>query len=254
MDSGLGSDEEQRRGRTKEQKQRHNQQLASGCFSDGVIDNGPSITDAEELERRSHERRQGALLFRTSIPQFSTVHMPECTSSPPDTPYNSIVHIDEEVPQESAHKPPLGFYVDLNEMENPEPAPTLSTTSEKKNIFSMVIDFQAAKKDMPNRLKRSRLGSSTSSNNGDPKECNSGDVKCNSSSASELNGHGDGTKEVNGVVQDHPPKIVSNGSEESRSSVEITAENENSTECTEDVISSKQVRSFTCFYVFVLPP
>lgn len=82
MDSGLGSDEERRTsnssngGRTttttKQQKQLHNQRLLSGCFIDAS-----SLTDDGDVseERRSEERRQGALIFQTSIPQFSMLQM-----------------------------------------------------------------------------------------------------------------------------------------------------------------------------------
>lgn len=186
MDSGLGSDEE-RRGRTKEQKQRHNQQLLSACFLDTGVDSNASSLENGDVERRSQERRQGALLFQTSIPQYSTVHMPEC--SPPDTPYNSIVHIENDEQSlesvDALHKAPLGFYVDLSDVQDPEP-PVPSTTSAKKNIFSMVIDFQAPKKDMPHRLRRSRIGSSTSSNNSDMKDSNSSGTRDN---GSDSNGH-----------------------------------------------------------------
>lgn len=166
MDSGLGSDED-RRTRTKEQKQRHNQQLLSGCFIDAA-----SLTDdGEEINhRRTDERRQGALIFQTSIPNFSMLQMSSsqehsdfpsmsnsCSSLPiaindPNTPFNSIVQLDTER-VDSASKTPLGFYVDLNDVEE-APSPTPSTSA-KKNIFSMVIDFEAPKKDMPSRLSSS---------------------------------------------------------------------------------------------------
>lgn len=166
MDSGLGSDED-RRTRTKEQKQRHNQQLLSGCFIDAA-----SLTDdGEEINhRRTDERRQGALIFQTSIPNFSMLQMSSsqehsdfpsmsnsCSSLPittndPNTPFNSIVQLDAER-VDSASKTPLGFYVDLNDVEE-APSPTPSTSA-KKNIFSMVIDFEAPKKDMPSRLSSS---------------------------------------------------------------------------------------------------
>lgn len=70
MDSGLGSDED-RRGRTKEQKQLRNQQLLSGCF----IDAASLSDDADVDQRRNDERRQGALIFQSSIPQFSMLQM-----------------------------------------------------------------------------------------------------------------------------------------------------------------------------------
>ncbi|XP_022905702.1 BTB/POZ domain-containing protein 8 [Onthophagus taurus] len=195
MDSGLGSDEERRGRTTKEQKQRHNQQLLTGCFingggidsvrSDGGGENDIPINTNGDMARRSHhERRQGALLFQTSIPQYSTMHMPEC--SPPDTPYNSIVHIEDEPPPQEIeqHKAPLRFYVDLSEVEDPEPPIPPPSTSAKKNIFSMVIDFQAPKKDMPKNLRRSRGGSAaSSSSNGDS---NGGGMKNGGESS---NGH-----------------------------------------------------------------
>lgn len=174
MDSGLGSDEE-RRGRTKEQKQRHNQQLLSGCFIDAAtLSDETEITD----QRRNDERRQGALLFQSSIPQFSMLQMPilsaSCTSIPTSascstdntTPYNSIVHLDQE---NSSQKPSLGFYVDLSDVGEPESSePEVSNASAKKNIFSMVIDFEAPKKDKPTCLSSSlRNGKKTKNINQD---------------------------------------------------------------------------------------
>ncbi|CAH0546382.1 unnamed protein product [Brassicogethes aeneus] len=162
MDSGLGSDED-RKGRTKEQKQLHNQQLLSGCF----IDASSLSDDAEVLDqRRTDERRQGALIFQNSIPNFSMLQMPNSTeerdfdcasgnmSNFPETstPYNSIIQLDLEE-QEAARKSPLGFYVDLNDVADvPETPPANST---KKNIFSMVIDFEAPKKGKPTTLSSS---------------------------------------------------------------------------------------------------
>jgi hypothetical protein len=158
MDSGLGSDED-RKGRTKEQKQLRNQQLLSGCFIDAA-----SLSDDAEVvvdQRRNDERRQGALIFQSAIPQFSMLQMAgneanEINGSAPNypetsTPYNSIVHLDVE--EEAARKSPLGFYVDLNEM--PDPPKTPPATSAKKNIFSMVIDFEGPKKDKPTKLSSS---------------------------------------------------------------------------------------------------
>jgi hypothetical protein len=158
MDSGLGSDED-RKGRTKEQKQLRNQQLLSGCFIDAA-----SLSDDAEVvvdQRRNDERRQGALIFQSAIPQFSMLQMAgneanEVNGSAPNypetsTPYNSIVHLDVE--EEAARKSPLGFYVDLNEM--PDPPKTPPATSAKKNIFSMVIDFEGPKKDKPTKLSSS---------------------------------------------------------------------------------------------------
>lgn len=154
MDSGLGSDED-RRSRTKEQKQLRNQQLLSGCFIDAA-----SLSDDAEVavdQRRTDERRQGALIFQSSIPQFSMLQMAgneatEAATVPfpeTSTPYNSIVHLEEE----ATRKSPLGFYVDLNEM--PEPPKTPPATAAKKNIFSMVIDFEGPKKDKPTKLSSS---------------------------------------------------------------------------------------------------
>lgn len=162
MDSGLGSDED-RRGRTKEQKQLHNQQLLSGCFIDAS-----SLSDDAEVvdQRRSDERRQGALIFQNSVPHFSMLQMTNaaedrsytCSSSNlssfPDTstPYNSIVQLDVEEASASV-KSPLGFYVDLSNVEEtPNTPPSASTT---KNIFSMVIDFEGPKKDKPIKLSSS---------------------------------------------------------------------------------------------------
>lgn len=162
MDSGLGSDED-RRGRTKEQKQLHNQQLLSGCFIDAA-----SLSDDAEVvdQRRSDERRQGALLFQTSVPHFSMLQMSNSTetrsfssvgnlsSNYPEssTPYNSIIQLDLDEP-ETSRKSPLGFYVDLSDVaEAPKTPPSASAT---KNIFSMVIDFEAPKKDKPTKLSSS---------------------------------------------------------------------------------------------------
>ncbi|XP_056630262.1 uncharacterized protein LOC130440916 [Diorhabda sublineata] len=161
MDSGLGSDED-RRSRTKEQKQLHNQQLLSGCFIDAA-----SLSDESEIvdQRRNDERRQGALLFQTSVPHFSMVQIPndENFSFPSNnlnapqfpetsTPYNSIVQLDSD---EAARKSPLGFYVDLNDV-NESPS-SLPNPSVKKNIFSMVIDFEGPKKEKPVKLSSSLI-------------------------------------------------------------------------------------------------
>ncbi|XP_018572131.1 uncharacterized protein LOC108911636 [Anoplophora glabripennis] len=162
MDSGLGSDED-RRGRTKEQKQLHNQQLLSGCFIDAA-----SLSDDAEVvdQRRNDERRQGALLFQTSVPHFSMLQMSSSSEARsfstsagnltnyPDTstPYNSIIQLDLDEP-ETSRKSPLGFYVDLSDVaEAPKTPPSASAT---KNIFSMVIDFEAPKKDKPTKLSSS---------------------------------------------------------------------------------------------------
>lgn len=151
MDSGLGSDED-RRGKTKEQKQLRNQQLLSGCFIDAA-----SLSDDGDVDqRRNDERRQGALIFQSSIPQFSMLQMSDTEvdntfshSDIPDnfiettTPFNSIVQVDSD---DSVRKSPLGFYVDLSEVPDiPKCAPSCA----KKNIFSMVIDFEAPKKEKP---------------------------------------------------------------------------------------------------------
>lgn len=169
MDSGLGSDEERRtsngRTTTKEQKQLHNQRLLSGCFIDAS-----SLTDDGDIsvERRRDERRQGALIFQTSIPQFSMLQMssseencsfPVAPSSScssvlppePNTPFNSFVQLEN-----ASCKSPLGFYVDLNDVPA-EPPPSSSSSTATKNIFSMVIDFEAPKKDMPSRLSSSLI-------------------------------------------------------------------------------------------------
>ncbi|KAK9891987.1 hypothetical protein WA026_017467, partial [Henosepilachna vigintioctopunctata] len=155
MDSGLGSDED-RRGKTKEQKQLRNQQLLSGCF----IDAASLSDDADVDQRRNDERRQGARIFESSIPQFSMLQMSgsdlDHSFSNNDsladnfadttTPYNSIVNFDSD---ESARKSPLGFYVDFNQVQDiPKSAPS----NVKKNIFSMTIDFKAAKKEKPTTL------------------------------------------------------------------------------------------------------
>lgn len=171
MDSGLGSDED-RQGRTttKEQKQLHNQRLLSGCFIDAssLTDDGAvseQETTTTTTRRRSDERRQGALIFQTSIPQFSMLQMSSsednfpivpsasCSSMTvppePNTPFNSIVQLET--------KSPLGFYVDLSEVpDEPPPMPQTSNNT-RKNIFSMVIDFEAPKKDMPTRLSSSLI-------------------------------------------------------------------------------------------------
>lgn len=67
------------------------------------------------------------------------------------TPYNSIVQLDHpEDLDRGKNKSPLGFYVDLSQVaETPHTPPS---TSSKKNIFSMVIDFEGPKKDKPIKL------------------------------------------------------------------------------------------------------
>ncbi|KAL3274890.1 hypothetical protein HHI36_019672 [Cryptolaemus montrouzieri] len=161
MDSGLGSDED-RKGRTKEQKQLRNQQLLSGCF----IDAASLSDDADADQRRNDERRQGALIFQSSIPQFSMLQMSDSDLSnnicnddnatgnfeETSTPFNSIVHLDSD---DSARKSPLGFYVDLSEVpEIPKSAPVSGL---RKNIFSLVIDFEAPKKEKPVSLSSSYI-------------------------------------------------------------------------------------------------
>ncbi|KAL1517714.1 hypothetical protein ABEB36_001446 [Hypothenemus hampei] len=159
MDSGLGSDEDRRGSRTKEEKQLHNQQLLSGCFIDAA-----SLSDEAEVvvdQRRTEERRQGALLFQSSIPQFSMLQISNSERAgnfnhDTSTPYNSIVqldHQDNEDQEEPRSKSPLGFYVDLSEV--PDTPKTPPSTSTKKNIFSMVIDFEGPKKDKPVKLSSS---------------------------------------------------------------------------------------------------
>lgn len=164
MDSGLGSDED-RQGRTttKEQKQLHNQRLLSGCFIDASSLTDDGDVSEQETRRRSDERRQGALIFQTSIPQFSMLQMsssednfPVAPSSScssvvpePNTPFNSIVQLET--------KSPLGFYVDLSEVPDEPPPPVPQPSNTRKNIFSMVIDFEAPKKDMPTRLSSSLI-------------------------------------------------------------------------------------------------
>ncbi|XP_060520217.1 BTB/POZ domain-containing protein 8 isoform X2 [Cylas formicarius] len=183
MDSGLGSDED-RRGRTKEQKQLHNQQLLSGCFIDAAT---LSDEPAEAVDqRRNDERRQGAIVFQSSIPQFSMLQMsssmeerefcsPRSLSNYPDTntPYNSIVQLEGHEGQDASSKAkmPLGFYVDLSEVPD-DPVPP--STSTKKNIFSMVIDFEGPKKDKPNKLSSSFIAHRKNKLNK-----NSPSVKCN---------------------------------------------------------------------------
>ncbi|KAF5280563.1 hypothetical protein FQR65_LT00314 [Abscondita terminalis] len=169
MDSGLGSDDE-KKSRTKAQKQLQNQQkqLFSGCFIDAT-----SLGDEGEYDhRRNDERRQGALIFRSSIPQYSMLQMPSLDSGETSegiidhlheeknilqdvetgTPHNSIVQIDSEV----VRKTPVGFYVDLGEVGVAEATPVLPV--EKKNIFSMTIDFNVPKREMPTRLSTSLYG------------------------------------------------------------------------------------------------
>lgn len=164
MDSGLGSDDDHR-GRTKEQKQLHNQ-LLSGCLAS---DDGFSNSTENHDQRRNDERRQGALLFQRSIPQFSMLQISEpCEDnnfsipqnisshfSETDTPYNSIeLEAVGSEETEAARKSPLGFYVDLSEITdvNADPSSSNATT---KNIFSMVIDFEGPKKEKPIKLSSS---------------------------------------------------------------------------------------------------
>lgn len=154
MDSGLGSDDDHK-GRTKEQKQLRNQQLLNACSNNSLeICNSNEHLDQRQ---RSDERRQGALLFQRSIPQFSMLQISEPTEernftnstqtlhfSETDTPYNSIEQTDPDEAETSRRS--LGFYVDLNDISESQTVPTSSTT---KNIFSMVIDFEEPKKAKP---------------------------------------------------------------------------------------------------------
>lgn len=163
MDSGLGSDDDHI-GKTKEQKQLRNQQILSGCFIDAS-----ALSDEADIEERRHEeKRQGALIFKTSITQFSTLQMSTNGSIEepvfPDndrmlpkfpetsTPFNSIVNVEQNNPEASGRKTPLGFYVDLSEVLE---APKTPPSTLKKNIFSMVIDFEAPKKQKPSSLSSS---------------------------------------------------------------------------------------------------
>ncbi|KAF5304097.1 hypothetical protein FQA39_LY01882 [Lamprigera yunnana] len=199
MDSGLGSDDE-KKNRTKAQKQLQNQQkqLFSGCFIDAT-----SLGDEGECDhRRNDERRQGALIFRSSIPQYSMLQIPSLdsgeTSEEPNynshqeknnlqeaqtvTPHNSIVQIDSEV----VRKTPVGFYVDLGEVEVVET--TSSAPSEKKNIFSMTIDFNVPKREMPTRLSTSLYGKKKQSNIKTPLSLSSSRLCDGASSSSSTNG------------------------------------------------------------------
>lgn len=161
MDSGLGSDDDHK-GRTKEQKQLRNQQLLNAC-SNNSLDICDNAEDSDQRQR-TEERRQGALLFQRSIPQFSMLQITEPIEdrnftdsrqtlqlSETDTPYNSIEQIDPEDAETS--KRSLGFYVDLNDISESQNVPTSSTT---KNIFSMVIDFEEPKKNKPLKFTSSR--------------------------------------------------------------------------------------------------
>lgn len=157
MDSGLGSDDDHK-GRTKEQKQLRNQQLLNAC-SNNSLDTCNSVEHSDHRQR-SDERRQGAMLFQRSIPQFSMLQISEPIEdrnftdstqtlhlSETDTPYNSIEQIDPEDAETSRRS--LGFYVDLNDISESQTVPTSTTT---KNIFSMVIDFEGPKKNKPVKL------------------------------------------------------------------------------------------------------
>ncbi|CAG9763153.1 unnamed protein product [Ceutorhynchus assimilis] len=150
MDSGLGSDDD-RRGNsrtTKEQKQLHNQQLVSGCFIDAA-----SLSDDQEPQEVA-ERRQGALIFQSSIPQFSMLQIEEAACQYPEetnTPFNSIVHEDVEGGSSRNNNNNIGFYVDLSQVADTD-ADTPKTPLQTKNIFSMVIDFEGPKKDKPTKL------------------------------------------------------------------------------------------------------
>lgn len=218
MDSGLGSDEDRGKTRTKEQKQLRNQQLLSGCFIDAASLSDESEQVAAAEHRRKDERRQGALIFQSSIPQFSMLQITDpqqqqdeesCSNSihnnygstqcmgnfPPETntPYNSIVHLDmDEEEPETARKSPLGFYVDLSDVPVPA-SKTPPSSSAKKNIFSMVIDFEAPKKDKPTKLSSSYISKKSKAQNktGLLGKCNSGSL---SSSVSSINSTKDGCK------------------------------------------------------------
>ncbi|KAK4877172.1 hypothetical protein RN001_009678 [Aquatica leii] len=199
MDSGLGSDDE-KKSRTKAQKQLQNQQkqLFSGCFIDAT-----SLGDEGEYDhRRNDERRQGALIFRSSIPQYSMLQMPSLDSGETSegtvdnfheeksvlqetsTPHNSIVQIDPEV----VRKTPVGFYVDLGEVEVVETTPAVPV--EKKNIFSMTIDFNVPKREMPTRLSTSLYGRKRLSSIKTPLSLSTSRLCDGASSSSSTNGDG----------------------------------------------------------------
>lgn len=119
-------------------------------------------------------------------------------------------------------KSPLGFYVDLNDVPV-EPPPPPQPPAQQKNIFSMVIDFEAPKKDMPSRLsssliarrkvrdKRTRdnnnssrslsAASSSSSYNGESFTRN-GDEAARNSSSSSLCSNAEGNQSVSASASD----------------------------------------------------
>lgn len=104
------------------------------------------------------ERRQGALVFQSSIPNYSmlqTHHVrsqedgASALSDDPSTPHNSIVQISTE---DASKKMPVGFYVDLNDIDEASKSEQPQANT-KKNIFSLVIDFDEPKRDMPSKFK-----------------------------------------------------------------------------------------------------
>lgn len=106
------------------------------------------------------ERHQGALVFQSSIPNYSmlqTHHMRSqedgatALDEDPVTPHNSIVQINDGVGGKKML--PVGFYVDLNEVGEAASSEEQPKTGAKKNIFSMIIDFDEPKRDMPSRLR-----------------------------------------------------------------------------------------------------
>ncbi|CAG9855783.1 unnamed protein product [Phyllotreta striolata] len=213
MDSGLGSDDDHRT-RTKEQKQLHNQQLLSGCFIDAA-----SLSDDSEVveQRRNDERRQGSMLFQTSIPHYSMVQMQprefdSGSNSYPDTstPFNSIVHLDASEAERARSKSPLGFYVDLSDV--PEASASPPSSSVKKNIFSMVIDFEGPKKEKPVKL----------SSNRKPKPANRSNLLVQSgslsSSVSSVNSNVAGTSRQSDELEVLSATLVKNLSVSSKSS------------------------------------
>lgn len=100
-------------------------------------------------------------------------------------------------------KSSLGFYIDLNDIpkENKESKPAISKTeseqTSKKNIFSMYIDFEAPKKEMPSRLSQSLCLKKPDKSNLTEVENNGCEVKNDNGKKSKIDvGYQNGDKEA----------------------------------------------------------
>lgn len=126
-------------------------------------------------------------MVQISLPTSNEKERDECDCEYTDGEEEKTLKDEDDA---EIHKTSLGFYVDLSEVEEPEP-PTIEIAAKKKNIFSMVIDFEAPKKDKP-RLASSLLKNSSNRNSGSKRKnslqsdspCTKGDVSSSSVSPS----------------------------------------------------------------------